>query len=376
MQIIINKQLKGADFTMKIQTHIFILASVLLLAACGNQDTDNGNKSNAQTKSDISQQQEKDKTKENKEIENEKTYREIGETFELTGYYSDGLMDITINDVWTEQGKDHAAYIEEVYSDIEEKRIAFIDFTVKNKSDKSVEYFDFLPLYSDGNSEPDLSYPKNDTFLNFDDFQNHSLEPGEEKNLVGAITLLDAYSEYQSAFTWNGQELDSGAIVFPIPQNEQKSPIGVYDIGQPFYPINHGEDGGVEVTIQDISVEKSPAGIDDNNFTTFLALDMAIANQTKQNQTIDISFPSPHTEPVIAGEIPGTVHSNYFSKNGAFINPYEGNESILEPGETIEGKLYIGIQEEEIDTVKLAYYPYSMLIDSRFALQINYNLEK
>lgn len=361
---------------MKMQTRILVLASILLVTACSNQDTDAGNKENAQKPSDISQQKEKDTTNENKGIENDKFYREIGETFELTGYYSDGLMDITINDVWIEPGEAHADYIEEVYSDIEEKRIAFVDFTVKNKSDESIGYFDFLPINTDGNSEPDLSYPKNETFVSFDDFQNHSLEPGEEINLVGAITLLDAYSEYHSAFTWNGQELDSEAVVFFIPQDEQKSPIGIYDIGQPFYPINHGEDGGVEVTIQDISVEKAPAGIEDDNFTTFVAVDMTIANQTQQNQRIDIAFPTPYTEPVIAGKMPGTVHSNYFSKNGMFINPYEGNESILEPGETMEGKLYIGVLEEAIDTVKLAYYPYTMLLDSRFALQINYNLGK
>lgn len=342
-----------------------ILIVILLLAAgCGNEGVENEGEQEdskeTQEKASNSDKEEKGST--------EQLYHEIGETFEMTAYYADAKAEITVNKVWTEPGDKHKEYIEEnIGSPDENTNVTFIDYTVKNSSDTQIGLGDLLPEYTAANTEVDVSYPKNDKFTDFLKTFKYQIEPGEELDLVGAVATSKD-DKYSSAFLWNiTQEVPE--VVFHTPQSERKDKIGIYDIGEPIYPIDHGENGYFKVTINDVTIEKEADGLNKMmDDSSLLVLDVELENTLTEKKPITIGIPSPVIED---DEI---VHNPDFSLDGKWIDVHQSADAYVQPSKTLNGKIYLEISNDEIENVKIYYRNPAMGIYPEYSMKLNYNL--
>lgn len=346
------------------KVQIILIAILLLVAGCSsNDDNKKKNKNDSKKTQETVGTTDKEKNKSTEQL-----YHEIGETFEMTAYYADAKAEITVNKVWTEPGEQHKEYIEEnLASPDEDTNVTFIDFTVKNKSDKQIGLGDLLPEYTAANTEVDVSYPKNDKFTDFLNSFKYEVEPGEELDLVGAVATSKE-DKYTSAFLWNiTQEVPE--VVFHTPQSERKDKIGIYDIGEAIYPIDHGEEGYLKVTINDITIEKEAKGLNhtlDNS--SYLVLDVEFENTLKEEQPITAGIPSA----VIKGdEVPHTVE---FSLDGKWIDVYHSADAYVQPGKTLKGKVYLEISNDDIEKVNIYYFNPALLIFPEYSMKLNYNL--
>src|SRR5690625_2196357 len=196
--------------------NIFIMISVALmifLIGCSdNEESSNQDTANDQQESNDEVEAENQNTEEennnqdtNSDVEGEgsqgdgELYHEIGETFEFdVELLSDSSLDITVHDIWMEDGEDHWDYIENDIALPEgNETVTFITFTVNNVGDEAIYYSDVLPMYfgeDASNDEIDISYPENDEAEEYGDAFQLSLEPGETEEITGA-KITTAYSE-------------------------------------------------------------------------------------------------------------------------------------------------------------------------------------
>lgn len=356
------------NITLKRILFLFIL--LLLLAACGDKDEKGENNTSKNDSIENEKNEDEDTT-------NQKPYYDIGETFELIGYYSDGPMDITVNDIWIDPAEDHIEYIEEINTEVEDgMRVAFIDMTVKSKSDDPIGFGDFIPLYTGTNNDVDFTYPKNDDYTDWEAIWDEALEPGEEINLVGAIILSDKYVEFESAFTFNGHEPQDGNQVLHVPQEERNSPLGTYDFDEPIYPIDYGKDGGVEIVFHEVDKVEEIDGVEKNKDTDeILAFDITVTNHTDQDQPFDQALPFAHPERIEKTTLTMMRLSTFYNEAGELVDIYNGPEAYLKPGEIRKGTIYASFDPDEIDQIMISFFPYTFLFISDFSLQLNYNVD-
>ncbi|MEJ8776312.1 hypothetical protein [Pseudogracilibacillus sp. ICA-222130] len=348
---------------------IFAVVSMLFLAACGeNKEANSNNEANENNNSNQSS--------ENSAAEEDKNYAEIGETFELIGYYSNEPMDVTVNDISIEKKEDHKEYIEDIYGDFDDvDSIALIDMTVVNKGEADIGYGDFIPKFSEMNAEIDVTYPEHETLEAGDDPFNEVIEPGEEIHFVGSVVLTDPALEYSSVLLFNGYEADEGPFVYAVPQSEHKTPVGTYSLEEEVFPVDHGDDGGLGVTFHDVYTEESVEEMESKGIAgeelTYLAMDVTFENTT--DEAISFNFAVPY---VRTGDIENIVLDQGLSAD--LIVPKEGEafwayDENMEPGEKLEATIYAGVEKGKEEEAIISYFPYNMAISESTTITIDPN---
>lgn len=342
---------------------IILIAILLIVAGCSSNDGDK-DKGENDSKKTLETASKTDKVKK----ETTELYHKIGETFEMTAYYANAKAEITVNKVWTEPGDKHKEYIKKnISSPNENTNITFIGYTVKNSSDTQIGLGDLLPKYSAANTEIDVSYPENDKFKDYAKTFKYQIKPGEELDLVGAVATSKD-DKYTSAFLWNSTQ-EEPEVVFHTPQSERKDKIGIYDIGEAIYPIDHGENGYLKATINDITIEKEAKGLNHMlDDSSYLVLDVEFENTLKEKQPITTGIPSP----VIKGDkVPHTID---FSIDGKWIDVHHSADAYVQPGKTLKGKIYLEISNDEIEKVNMYYFNPALLTFPEYSMKLNYNL--
>src|SRR5699024_5591492 len=311
-----------------------MMMGLLLLAACGDDNNASSNTNDVANANNTNDNQTNDDvTKE------DKLYFEFGETFELEGYYSKEPMNITINDVWLESVEDHEEYVEEIYGDSEVFDVVMIDMTVENKGESDIAYGDFIPKYTGMNTEFDVTYPENDKVSQDEDPYNAVLEPGEETQFVGSVITIEPYLEFSSAIMFNGYQAEDELVVFAVPQEDQKTPIGTYGLDESIYPVNYGEDGGVEIVLHDVNFEEKVDGLEHEGDVTYIAYDVTITNESDERVELDSVMPYNYVDEEVENvilDVEGRA-SHIVTEDGKEFKSYD--ESI-EPKETIKGTIY------------------------------------
>lgn len=308
--------------------------------------------------------------------ENKKLYHEIGETFDVQGYYSEEPLEVTVQKIWMEDGDEHRQYIEENVSSPEDNAtVTFIEFTVTNLGTSAVPYVDIIPKYvGDGSSgdEIDLSYPENDQITDYYDAFDLELEPGKTKEIIGAVATT-TYSENVGAYIWNFTQ-DIPEVVFQTPQSERRDAIGIYDIGEDIYLVDQTEDHQFVINIHDIRKAETNEVVDfksdfENNAWLYLELD--IKNPGQEVQEVTRAFPTivVNDEPQMAGfEL--TINGDHVE------DPYYDPEAFLESGDQVKAEIYIEVDESIIDDLQIYYFDNEFLTYPDYAKKINYNLNK
>lgn len=357
--------------------YIGMILLALFIAGCSNEKDENeanGEPTGATNNEEATGTGDDNETGESSETDSgEKLYYEVGETFEFIGYYPSLPIEITVNKIWMEDGADHQAYIDETGGSADENAtVTFIDYTVTNKGDETLPFNDVLPRYAGADApfdEIDLSYPENDLVKDYFDGFKLELEPGETMDVVGAVSTT-TYSENGGAFVWSFME-DIPKVVFQTPQSERNDKMGVYDIGEEIYVVDQTEDHQLIVTIDNISETDDVAEFEDMiENSAYIVIDMTIENAGKENQNATLAFP----DPVIDGE--GEWHANKFKRDGVIVeDPWNDNERIIEPGETINGQVFIEVGKDVIDDVQLYYFDSNFLSYPEYSKIINYHLD-
>lgn len=164
---------------------------------------------------------------------------------------------------------------------------------------------------------------------------------------------------------------DIPEVVFHTPIFERNDPFGVYDLGEEIYVIDESEEHQLRVTVNDIKVEedtefeKTQGGI-------WMVLDMSIENAGTESQNADNSLPQIVTKDSdVLYE-----HTKEFKMNGKWIEDlYEGLESYIEPGETVDGEWFVEVDEVMADEVQFLYPDRHLLTYPEFGKRLNYNLD-
>ncbi|MFD1413216.1 hypothetical protein [Oceanobacillus jeddahense] len=350
------------------RTLILFIALAVFMMGCGSNSDENNDDSNTADQNEETETNAAAEEDANDESEASDLYHEIGETFEMTGYYSDVPAEVTINDIWMEDDPEHQEYIEDnIASPTEDDVVVFVDYTVKNVGDTDMTIGDLIPEYTDANIELDLSYPENDTFTDFTESFQVPLEAGESMDVVGAVPA-DKNDQYTSALMWNITQ-DVPEIVFHTPQDERRDKIGTYDIGEDMFLFDQGEDSFYRVNISNIEVVEEYEGIekfDDNS--SFFAIDMEFENQLEEDVSLYGTFPS------VFADGQEAIHSGNLVIDGQVVEDlYEGPEGKISPGETIEGTVYLEVIDENMEEVELLYLNPTLLTFPDYAMRINYN---
>lgn len=348
---------------------IFALISMLFLAACaGNSEANSNN--------EASENNNNNQSSENDAVDEDKSYAEIGETFELIGYYSDEPMDVTVNDITIEKKEDHTEYIEEIYGDLDDTdSIALIDMTVVNKGETDIGYGDFIPQFSGMNTEVDVTYPEHETLATGDDPYDEVIEPGEELHFVGSTILTEPAMEYSSVLLFSGYEADEGPFVYTVPQSEHKTPVGTYGLEEEVFPVDHGDEGGLGVTFHDVYTEESVDEMDNEGLEgeelTYLAMDVTFENTTDEAISYDYAVPSVRTgdiENILLNQ--GRSADRIVPKDGEAFWSYDED---IQPGEKLEATIYAGVEKGKEDEAIISYFPYSMAISESTTINIDPN---
>ncbi|GAA0435745.1 hypothetical protein GCM10008934_26600 [Virgibacillus salarius] len=345
---------------------ITLISIFLLITGCSNEKVESKNKENEAN-------EEQSESNNNDVDEENKLYHEFGETFELIGYYSDVPAEITVNEVWFEKGEEHKEFIEsEISSPSEDVGVTFVDYTVKNVGDSSMTLGDVIPTYRypTGGPELNLTYPKNDTFKDYTETFQYELAPGETMELKGAVAVEEKYS-FEGTLMWNPTQ-EKPEVVFQIPQDNRRDKIGTYDIGEDMYIDDRGKNrfyrvriNEIEIIEEDDSIQKS---MDDSSF---LVMDMEFENQLKEERSLYSTFPNV----MLDGK--ETIHSPHLKIDGNAVDDlYEGEEGKIAPGETIKGKVFMEVQNSNIEDIKLMYLSDALLTYPDFSLKINYDVSK
>ncbi|GEM_PF-4192684 len=246
--------------------------------------------------------------------------------------------------------------------------VTFIDYTATNISEEEIGLPDLLPEYTGANTEVNVSYPENDKFADELESFDYLLEPEETMDLVGAV-VTEKNVEYTSAFVWNITQ-DIPEVVFFTPQAEQKSKIGIYEMGEPIYLLDYQDNGTLQVTIENVNIEENPdieqAVVDLDGMST-LVLDVTIENTIDEPQAIEDALP----EPVVDEEV--VMHEFNFSADGNWIELYE-SESLLQKNDSITGKAYISVDKDLIDDVQLYYLHPELPLFPAYSIVLNYNI--
>lgn len=339
----------------------------LLIAGCSEKD---GNE-NAKV-DQIEGAENEENAQENETDGGQKLYHEIGETFEFMGNYPVLPIEVTVNKIWMESGDKHKQYIEEnVISPEDNATVTFIDYTVTNKGDETLPFNDVIPQYYGADAsldEIDLSYPENDLVEEYLDAFQLELEPGESIDIVGSVATT-TYSENGGAFIWAFMD-DIPKVVFQTPQEERKDKIGIYDMGEDMYVIDQTDERQLIVTIEGVDVVEDEDLENTIADSVYIKVDMHIENAGTEKEEVASAFP----DPVIDGEI--EWHSNKFKRNGLLIDdPWNDPERIIEPGEKLEGQVYIEVGKDVVDDVQLYYFDSNFLTHPEYSMIINYNLK-
>ncbi|MFD1388795.1 hypothetical protein ACFQ4Z_18680 [Oceanobacillus oncorhynchi subsp. oncorhynchi] len=358
---------------------LFIAFAVLMIGCSSNSDENNEDSSaaadqNEETEDTAANGTWKEAT--NDESEGSDLYHEMGETFEIEGYSSGVPAEITVNEIWIEDGDDHQAFIEEsIASPSEDDAVAFVDYTVENIGDRSINMGDVIPEYAalNGSFDLDLSYPENNTFTDQLASFQESLDEGESMDLVGAVAA-DEKSLYAGALMWNFMQ-DIPEIVFHTPQDERRDQIGTYDIGEDMYLNDYGEDTFFKVNISNVEINEGNENLDLRDETeSVLAVDMTFENQLDEDVTLYHKFPQPHVEGLVDGQ--GANSSVHLVIDGQPVEDlYEGPEGKIGPGETLEGTVYYEIVSDDVEDVQLLFPNPSLLTFPDYGMWVDYNLE-
>lgn len=349
---------------------LFFLSAIFIVGCSSNSDGKNVN-SNAPEENESTSSNSIDAAEgDNAEPETSNLYHEIGETFEMTGYYSDVPAEVTVNEIWVENGSEHQEFIESsLASPTDDDVVVFVDYTVKNIGDTDMTIGDLIPEYTEANTEIDLSYPENDTFTDFMEAFQVPLEAGESMNLTGAVAV-DEKAQYTSALMWNiTQEIPE--IVFHTPQDERRDKIGTYDLGEDIYLADHGDDTFYKVNINNVEITENYEGFEKNDENNaFLAIDMEFENQLKDDVTLYQTFPSAVVDD---NEV---VHSDHLVIDGETVEDlYEGPDGKIAPGETIQGTVFLELMNEDSEDAQLLYFNPTLLTFPDYAMRVNYNLD-
>ncbi|WP_080875804.1 DUF5067 domain-containing protein [Oceanobacillus timonensis] len=350
---------------------LFIALAVFMIGCSSNSEENNGD-SNAEGQTESVSADDAEAEEEDADVESGASdlYHEIGETFEMIGYYSDVPAEVTVNDIWIEDDPEHQEYIEDnIASPTEDDVVVFVDYTVKNVGDTDMTMGDLIPEYTDANTELDLSYPENDTFTDFTESFQVPLEAGESMDVIGTVPA-DKKDQYTSALMWNITQ-DVPEIVFHTPQEERRDKIGTYDIGEDMYLFGQGEDSFYRVNISNIEVVEDYEGIERfDDDSSFFAIDMEFENQLEEDVSLYSTFPSAFANGQEA------IYSDNLVIDGQVVEDlYEGPEGEISPGETIEGTVYLEVIDENMEDVKLLYLNPTLLTFPDYAMRINYNVE-
>ena len=305
-------------------------------------------------------------------------YHAIGETFEFdVELLSNSSLEITVHDIWMEDGEDHWDYIEDnVASPEGNETVTFISFTVSNIGDEAIYYSDVLPMYygeDASNDEIDISYPENDEVETYVDSFQLSLEPGETEEMTGA-KVTTPYSENGGAFIWNFMA-DQPEVVFQTPQSERNDKFGVYDLGEEIYVIDRTEDHQLIATVESIEVEEEAEFDSSLDNAVWLLIKMKMENAGNEKQEITRAYPSI----IVDDEIP--PHSPNLIFNGEFIeDPYNTIDSHIESGETVDVELFIEVEKAIAEDAQVHFVDEQMLthpmkINPGYSRIVNYNLD-
>lgn len=314
--------------------------------------------------------------------EGEKLYHNIGETFEFIGSASELPFEVKVKDIWIEDGKEHEAYIEEhVRKPDGAEQVMYITYEVENKGDEPFAFTDdelyphndLLPNFLDPVSlikDVDVIYPENAFIEASDDLDALELEPHDKIELTAAVITTEA-STLAGAFIWEFQE-EIPEVVFTQAQAKRKDQVGVYDLEEKLYMIDH-KDYEMSIIFHSIeqltSEEEAPVErvYEDSSF---LVMDVAIENSGKKSLFIQDAFPE------IQLENSRVVLSSSFIKEGEQA-PIE--DDVVKKGENVHGKIYYEVEnnsfEEHMIEHAQLYYPYAGFKDYPIYFQwVNYNL--
>src|SRR5690625_2259646 len=208
-------------------------------------------------------------------------YYEVNEPFIMRAYNGAPIW-INVEEIWTEPGGDHEAYIAEQRDDpSDDHNVTFIKLAIKNRGIKPISYFDVLPTFNgdfSGGKTIDLSYPENDAFTHADDSIERNLEPEETVEIVGAsVSRID--DENNGVFVWRDLENpEHPTVVFQTPQSERRDRFGVYDFGETIYALDKSDEQQLNATIHDVTIDDASSIDKSLDDSTFIIIDMEIEN--------------------------------------------------------------------------------------------------
>lgn len=348
---------------LKLFLSFTLVLMVLLLSACGSANDDSSkSKENESKKANA----EEDKIKD--------LYNEVGETFEVIEGLSDAPVDVTVKKIWMEDANKHKDYYGDQADRLDDdSTLTFINYTVKNKSDKEIRLGELIPRYfgSDASlDEIDLSYPKNDLAKEYYDAFSVIVKPGEELDLTG-VKSTSIYSKVNGAFIWEFLE-DIPQVVFQTPQSERKDAIGTYDIGEPIYVMDNTEDHQLIVTIKDVKTPKETEfeNVMDNGNGDWIVVKLEVENTGKEKKDITLAEPS-----VRVGD-KEALRGTEYKKDGKHLeDAYNGPEANLEPGDKANLEIFINVKKGVSKKAQLYYMDTSFLRNKEFGQKLNYNLD-
>src|SRR5690625_4193196 len=301
-------------------------------------------------------------------------YYEVNEPFIMRAYNGAPIW-INVEEIWTEPGGDHEAYIAEQRDDpSDDDNVTFINLAIKNRGSKLISYFDVLPTFygdTSGGKTIDLSYPENDVFKHADDSIERHLEPEENVEVIGAsVSRVD--DENNGVVVWRDMEYPKHpTVVFQTPQSERRDQFGIYDFGETIYALDKSEEQQLNATIHDVVVDDA-SSVDKNlDDSMFIMIDMEIENTGTATQMIVEALPLA----VINGE-PIEQMMVFDNGKGLVEDPWGDSQIDIKPDETLDGTLYIEVDDSLVQEAQLYFFDNALLIYPDYAMKLNYNLDK
>lgn len=352
--------------------------TLFVLSACGD---DNSSEESAEESSGDEAEEaddtssEEEASEEPAEEESEQLAYEIGEPFEYEDDLTGDPYEITVEEIWTEDGEEHQDYLDELGSDLKENaNLTFITYTVKNIGDETEYLFNTIPefdAYDAVSGGVDLTYPEND-FPNedIDDLRDVEIEPGETIEATGASDSTP-YSENTGAYMWE-ITLDDPPIVLQTSLKDRKDAPGVYEFGEPIQVLDETEDRQLVSTIDNVELEEETEMDKDYEDSSWLVIDIKVENEGKKEMNVQEGFPD-----VINDDKPMSTNPPIRFDIGEDVieQTSEDDKAIIPPGEELEGTLYINILNKNADETRLYYMDEAFISNTDFAQKINYNLE-
>src|SRR5690625_2876011 len=361
----------------------FCVIMFVLTIGCSQKDSNNhanddhGTENNNHTSNEKTQEtndkahdMEKDRVP--KSESDKPLYYEVNEPFIMRAYNGAPIW-INVEEIWTEPGGDHEAYIAEQRDDpSDDHNVTFIKLAIKNRGIKPISYFDVLPtFYCDfsGCKTIDLSYPENDAFTHADDSIERNLEPEETVEIVGAsVSRID--DENNGVFVWRDIENpEHPTVVFQTPQSERRDRFGVYDFGETIYALDKSDEQQLNATIHDVTIDDASSIDKSLDDSTFIIIDMEIENTGTATQKIVEALP----HAVINNE-PIEQMMVFDNGKGLVEDPWGDSQIDIKPDETLDGILYIEVNKALAAQAQLHYLDNALLVYPDYAMKLNYNL--